>query len=1307
MQTPPLVPLCRAPRSRAFSLAALLVFLLPVASRATPGLRHQEDQHGDFVLIGNTLAHECAVGTPAPVVGTVGTCGSSTADTAPDVFWTLEGSTTRADLTVAPSASSSQAMLTLPPGALITYARLYWGATRSVPAVTGTLSPDTQVTLRRPGGFTQAVSSDAEQVHSADGVYAYQSTADVTALLQAQGPGIYGVTGVDAVDLRNVNDANPFTGWSLIVFYRLDSEPLRNLTLFDGLDKVVAGSHTDTALSGFLVPQTGFSAKLGVIAYEGDNTITGDQLVFNGVALSDAVRPQGNFFNGSRSYLGQPVSNAGDLPRLTGTAGSMSGLDLGVVDVTSRVSAGQTSASVSATSTGDGYWLGAFVTSISTQEPDFNHTVKSVRTLATHPDGGARAGDLLEYTLTTRNSGTDTGVSVVLVDPLSPKVALVPDSLQVVAGANAGVKTDIAGDDSAEYDAAQHRIVFRLGSGATGTQGGVLAPGEGATVSFRVVVRPGVTGPVDNQAFITSQGLLGAAATTVGSAPGEGQGANPTRVVLTLPPAPEVTQPSEGALLGGDTPTFAGTAEPGSSVSVVVDGTQVCTAVASASGAWSCTSTVPLLDGAHSGSATTQDAAGNVSPATGFGFATDATAPSVTLTVTPSANTSFEGTADPGSTVTLVIDGTAHGPIPVDVHGHWTFIPPEPIPDGSHTATATSTDTVGHTSTPVTVPFEVDTVAPDTFIDAGPALTGASAQAVFDFSASEASVTYVCSVDGQPYVPCADPAFISGLADGGHTLSVSAIDATGNVDPTPARYAWTVGGGTGNGGDADGGSGNGGGIDGGSGNGGNPDGGTGGGNTDGGTGNGGDNGSSDGGTGGGIDGGSGNGGDTDGGTGGGIDGGSGNGGDTDGGSGNGGNSDGGTGGGNTDGGSGNGGNSDGGPGNGGDTDGGSGNGNGGTSDGGPGTGGNSDGGNGSGGGDGSGNPDGSGDGEEGTHLFSVAGHGCGATGPSDAAPLALLLLLLPWMIRRRGEARSLTGMAAVLAVLVGSTSRAQDSASQAIDAQQYKPGPGAFDVLGVQSAQVASHLSASFGVSVNYADKPLSVLMDGQYSAQLVKNQLTADFLGSISLGGRLEMGVAIPITGHGSQPAGSADPGLASGTSGVGLGDIRLVPKLRLLSSRQGLHLAVSAPVVLPTSGGKDFLGESGPSFQPRLVGEWSHERIRLMANAGVVLRRSESLLNLKVGHALTYAVGAEVPLGEARQLLVEASLAGSMGLQANRAEERPLEVLGALKYRFAKGLAVHLGAGPGIGRGYGTPAFRAFGGLTWSPSRDAPREE
>jgi hypothetical protein len=41
---------------------------------AAPALRKQVDVQGDFVLIGNTLGHDCG-NAPAPVVGTVGACG--------------------------------------------------------------------------------------------------------------------------------------------------------------------------------------------------------------------------------------------------------------------------------------------------------------------------------------------------------------------------------------------------------------------------------------------------------------------------------------------------------------------------------------------------------------------------------------------------------------------------------------------------------------------------------------------------------------------------------------------------------------------------------------------------------------------------------------------------------------------------------------------------------------------------------------------------------------------------------------------------------------------------------------------------------------------------------------------------------------------------------------------------------------------------------------------------------------------------------------------------------------------------------
>jgi outer membrane protein OmpA-like peptidoglycan-associated protein len=143
--------------------------------------------------------------------------------------------------------------------------------------------------------------------------------------------------------------------------------------------------------------------------------------------------------------------------------------------------------------------------------------------------------------------------------------------------------------------------------------------------------------------------------------------------------------------------------------------------------------------------------------------------------------------------------------------------------------------------------------------------------------------------------------------------------------------------------------------------------------------------------------------------------------------------------------------------------------------------------------------------------------------------------------------------------------------------------------------------------------------------------------------------------------------------------------------------------PVTLPTAGGSSFLGSDGVSFQPRVVAEWSGTALRLLANVGFNLRREQQLRNLRVGHELAYAVGAEVPL--TRALSAEASLAGALGLKETNPEERPLELLAALKYRFREGLAAHVGAGPGLTRGYGTPGFRVLAGVSWTGAAPASR--
>ncbi|MGQ0576199.1 MAG: right-handed parallel beta-helix repeat-containing protein [Pseudonocardia sp.] len=84
-----------------------------------------------------------------------------------------------------------------------------------------------------------------------------------------------------------------------------------------------------------------------------------------------------------------------------------------------------------------------------------------------------------------------------------------------------------------------------------------------------------------------------------------------------------------------------------------------------------------------------------------------------------------------------------------------------------------------------------DTVAPNTMIDAGPPAETTSTATTVAFSATEAG-SFGCVLDGAPYTPCASPVNLTGLAAGSHTFAVTATDAAGNVDATPASVTWTV-----------------------------------------------------------------------------------------------------------------------------------------------------------------------------------------------------------------------------------------------------------------------------------------------------------------------------------------------------------------------------------------------------------------------------------------------------------------------------------------------------------------------------------
>lgn len=476
-------------------------------AEAAPTRRFQTDDRGSFIVIGNTVGQDCRAGVPAPVVGTTSllTCGiTGLGDSGIDAYWRSDAPASgqaQAGILITSPIARSTAVLSLPAGAAVTYARLYWSTQRA-----SAIGNDTAL-LERPGGLSRVITAQAPDVKSVNysGLNYYQASADVTAIVRTAGSGPFRVAGFNSDELGNLLNDVTYSAWHLSVFYKLDSEPVRRLTLHDGFDLLSKGK-VSAALSGILVPSTGAEGRLGLIAYEGDADIKGDALRINGTAISDAQNPIDNVFNSTRSRLGSPVSVAGDLPQLTGGPASMSGVDLDVLDITANLKAGDTQLAVEAETNGDEVFLGGLLTSITSVRPVLSGSAKTFVNL-TRSDGRTLPGDQIEYTLTVSNAGSDGAVNVVVTDALPTQVTFVPGSLRVVTGPNTGNKTDAVGDDQAEYVAGTRTVVARLGTGATGTQGGTMTTTDGpSSLAFRVTVNAGAMGLVSNQATISGQG---------------------------------------------------------------------------------------------------------------------------------------------------------------------------------------------------------------------------------------------------------------------------------------------------------------------------------------------------------------------------------------------------------------------------------------------------------------------------------------------------------------------------------------------------------------------------------------------------------------------------------------------------------------------------------------------------------------------------------------------------------------------------------------------------------------------------------
>ncbi|HET6922541.1 MAG TPA: Ig-like domain-containing protein, partial [Anaeromyxobacteraceae bacterium] len=271
------------------------------------------------------------------------------------------------------------------------------------------------------------------------------------------------------------------------------------------------------------------------------------------------------------------------------------------------------------------------------------------------------------------------------------------------------------------------------------------------------------------------------------------------------PSAPAVTQPTSGALLGTRTPTLAGTADPGASVTLSDGSRSYGPVTAGAGGAFAYTLAAgeALADGWYAFSATqavngvTSDASAPVS------FTIDATAPDAPVldavaSPTRSEPVAVSGSAEAGSTVRLSVDGAlaatagaAGGAFSASLTG---------VAEGPHQLTAAATDAAGNQgpeSAPVA--FTVDRTAPAIpSLDAFPAPVAADPVPVSGRTEAGASVEVFLDGGGSPAATAtADgvgsfAVFLAGLAEGSHQVTARAADAAGNQSGTSSPLSFQV-----------------------------------------------------------------------------------------------------------------------------------------------------------------------------------------------------------------------------------------------------------------------------------------------------------------------------------------------------------------------------------------------------------------------------------------------------------------------------------------------------------------------------------
>ena len=293
--------------------------------------------------------------------------------------------------------------------------------------------------------------------------------------------------------------------------------------------------------------------------------------------------------------------------------------------------------------------------------------------------------------------------------------------------------------------------------------------------------------------------------------------------------------------------------------------------------------------------------------------------------------------------------------------------------------------------------------------------------------------------------------------------------------------------------------------------------------------------------------------------------------------------------------------------------------------------------------------------------------------------------------------------AALLFCCIPTLAIAQDS----FQVEHFEPLPSqGTNILNIGKADMLGHLTPSAGLFVHYVNDPLALVNtdDSADVNRVVANQLKTEVWGSIGLFDIGELGFVLPVVAF-QNGDDLAALGRTGSIDSFALQDARIIPKVRILNPEKfkGFGLALVAPVHIPIGDSDSFNSDSKVRVEPRLVADWRHPvGLAVAINAGYQLRPEAQNQNIAMDDVLRLGLGVEAPTG-VDFMKVVASVFGNVQTEDDLGDienlSSPAEALGGLQFSLPANLVANVGAGAGLTKGVGSPDFRVFASLGYTP--------